>query len=215
MVAKILLSNSLSSIQDALLKELDNLKINKNSPDVLYLENDMKLGVEQIRKIKEFLYMKAYNSKGKIVILENGENLTNEAQNALLKNLEELSEDNLFLIGATSESKFLPTILSRCQIVRVKGEGERGKGETQIQDIEKLLNAEMEERFEYVEKLKDKEEFLFALVEYFHQNLALNPGGLNVNNFLKELLRSEQWAKQNVNIRGILEYLMLKMPNLS
>jgi len=36
----------------------------------------------------------------------------------------------------------------------------------------------------------------------------------DVLQFLKELLPAEQWAKQNVNIRAILEYLMLVMPKL-
>lgn len=209
MIAKIFLSNSRSSIQNEIEAFLTNRKMDKKSPDVLYFENDAKLGVEQIRKIKEFLSIKSYTPKGKIVVLENGENLNNQAQNALLKSVEELHEDNLFLIGATTEDKFLPTILSRCEIVRVKGQGSRVKGEPQIQEIDKLLNSTIGERFEYIEKLKDKEDFLRELIHHFHRRLPVDV------KFMHELLKAEQWEKQNVNIRAILEYLMLVMPKIS
>ena len=59
---------------------------------------------------------------------------------------------------------------------------------------------------QYIEKLKDREEFFQALVEYFHKKLPSN------SEFVKELLQAEQWQNQNVNIRAILEYLMLVMP---
>jgi len=43
-------------------------------------------------------------------------------------------------------------------------------------------------------------------------NLASHSKSGNVN-FIKELLQAEEWAKSNVNIRGILEYLILRMPS--
>lgn len=193
------------------MSKLDDLGISKNSPDIMYLGDEEKLGIEQMRKIKAFLSVKAYHSKGKTVILENGENLTIEAQNSLLKTLEELSDDNLFLIGATSDANFLPTIISRCEIIRIKSQGSRIRDEEQMKDIEKLLDCTIGEKFEYIEKLKDKEAFLNSLVAYFHQNLNLHPRG-GYSDFLNELLQAEQWAKQNVNIRGILEYLMISAP---
>lgn len=211
MVAKIFLSDSLPLIQNKINTVLTEIGKKKNSPDVLYFENEAKLGVEQVRKIKDFLSIKSYSLKGKIVVLENGENLTTEAQNALLKSIEELHGDNLFLIGATSEDKFLPTILSRCQVVRVKKQETRSKDESQNQDIEKLLSSTIGEKFEYVEKLKDKEGFLNDLVLYFYKNLNVHPRGGH-SNFLKELLQTEQWVKQNVNIRAALEYLMIILP---
>ena len=54
--------------------------------------------------------------------------------------------------------------------------------------------------------LKDKSEFLHVLVSCFHQKLP------SYSDFSKELLQAEEWANANVNIRGILEYLMQVMP---
>ncbi len=68
------------------------------------------------------------------------------------------------------------------------------------------MDSSLEERFEYIEKLKNKEEFLATLTTYFHQKILEYP------DFTAKVLQAEKWHKQNVNIRAILEYLMLVMP---
>ncbi len=184
--------------------------ININHPDVLYFKAGEKLGIGEARKIKEHFSLKPYSAKGRTVIIEDASVMTIEAQNALLKTLEEPPEEAILILGAPSDTNLLPTILSRCQIVILNppkaGEGSFANASTYQEDIEKLLNSSIEERFEYIEKLKDRKEFLQGLLNYFHQKL---PDHVE---FTKELLQAEQWAKQNVNLRGILEYLMLKMP---
>lgn len=179
-------------------------------PDLLYFDPDSKLGIAEARKIKEFFSLKPYSGKGRAVILEEASDLTTEAQNALLKTLEELPEHALFILGAVSDAKLLPTVLSRCQITRLQDTGYSEQKDYK-EDIEKLLNFTTPERFEYIEKLKDREGFLKSLVQYFHKNARLHPWGVN-GSFLKELLQAEEWQKQNVAIRAILEYLMLVMP---
>lgn len=197
MIARLLICSSSETLRC-------NLKgYRTNHPDILYFKAGEKLGIAEARKIKDHFFLKPYSAKGRTVILENAEVLTTEAQNALLKTIEELPEEATLILGANSSANFLPTILSRCQIEYLPGP----KTEVDISDVEKLLNSSIEERFAYVEKLKDKDEFLRTLVWYFHQDVPKN------TDFLKELLQAEKWAKQNVNMRGILEYLMLVMPS--
>ena len=182
-------------------------------PDVLYYPSDSKLGILEARKIKEHFSLRPYSAKGRAIVLEDASNLTIEGQNALLKTLEEPPANAILILGAPSDAKFLPTILSRCQIVRITSVIVNSAKQSTA-DIEKLLNSTIEERFEYIEKLKYKEEFLKSLVEYFHQNLAshIGKGNSDYPKFTKELLQAEEWTAQNVNIRAILEYLMLVMP---
>src|SRR3989344_3475599 len=180
--------------------------ININHPDVLYFKAGEKLGIAEARKIKDHFSLKPYSAKGRTVVIEDASVMTVEAQNALLKTLEEPHEEAILILGAPSDANLLPTILSRCEITRLQVTGYRLQGKNYTEDIEKLLQSNTEERFEYIENLKEKKEFLQALLNYFHQKLPANLG------FTKELLTAEQWAKQNVNLRGILEYLMLKMP---
>ena len=208
MIAKIIISANIEDkkkeIQLSLASHIGSGNVN-NHPDLLYFSSETKLGIAEARKIKEHFSLKPYSAKGRAVVLENGSDLTIEAQNALLKTLEELPENALFIIGANSDSHFLPTVLSRCQIERLQFTVD-SKQENHKEDITKLLEVSMEQRFEYIEKLKDREEFFYSLLNYFHQKLPAN------SEFVKELLQAEEWQKQNVNLRAILEYLMLVMP---
>lgn len=200
MIARLLISSSPNTLAFNL-KGLYPKGIITNHPDILYFKAGEKLGIAEARKIKEHFSLKPYSQKGRTVVIEDASVMTDEAQNALLKTLEELPEEALFIMGSTSDANFLPTISSRCQITYLTSDSE-----TQDENISKLLNLELEERFEYVEKIKNREQFLKDLVSYFHQNILKYP------KFSAQLLEAEKWAKQNVNIRAILEYLMLVMP---
>ena len=201
MIARLLISLSLEIIKSEVAKTLAPNPI--THPDVLYFSSESKLGISEARKIKEHFSLKPYSAKGRLVVLENASGLTPEAQNALLKTLEELPKEALLILGANSDSHFLPTVLSRCLVVKLQGTSDKAQGYEG--DLERLETASIAERFEFIEKLKDKENFLKSLIEYFHQKRKMA--------YLKEILQAEEWAKQNVNIRAILEYLMLVMPN--
>ena len=216
MIARLLISASLQQRIGEIKKIIAEAELKNPHPDLLYFSSEAKLGIEQARIIKEHFSLKPYSSLGRGVVLEDASSLTDEAQNALLKTLEELPEYGLFILATDSDLKLLPTVLSRCQIVRMQPSRLQAKS-SYPEEIEKLLKSTVEQRFEYIEKLNDREEFLHALVSYFHQQLQestharTNLAGLN--QFLKALLQAEEWQKQNVNIRAILEYLMLVMPS--
>lgn len=222
MIARLLISTSINQIKESI-GEAVNLPI--NHPDVLYFEAGKKLGIGEARKIKEHFSLKPYSAKGRLVIMEDTSVMTHEAQNALLKTLEEPPEGAILILGAPSEANLLPTILSRCQIVVLTEHSEYNNYNIYNDYIKKLINSGIEDRFEYIANLKEKEEFLHALTYFFRQQLinrevtkktiVQNVTMAEIKDFLKELLQAEEWAKQNVNIRGILEYLMLKMPKTS
>ena len=203
MIARLLISTSEKIREEEIEKILTQFQIPHTHPDLLYFQKGDKLGIPEARKIKDHFSLKPYSAKGRVVVLEDASTLTTEAQNALLKTLEELPKQALVILCAASDAHFLPTVLSRCEIVRLQGTGDRLQG---TEEIEKLLKSNIADRFEYIEKLKEREEFLHSLVSYFHQKLPAN------KDFTAELLQAEQWAAQNVNIRAILEYLMLVMP---
>ena len=209
MIARLLISPFPQAREEQIKRILSDYHLTPTHPDLLYFPNQAKLGIAEARKIKSHFSLKPYSAKGRGVVLEEASSLTPEAQNALLKTLEELPEHGLFILGADSDSKLLPTVVSRCQIERLQDTAgpHRGGGQKNYsEDIQKLLDSSIKERFEYVEKLKDREEFLHSLVAYFHNKLPAHA------QFTKDLLQAEEWAKSNVNIRGILEYLMLVMP---
>lgn len=90
----------------------------ENHPDVKRiraLQDKNAISVRQIRdELVKDISIRPYASPYKIYIIEEAERLTIEAQNAMLKTLEEPPAYGLILMLAESAASFLPTILSRC-----------------------------------------------------------------------------------------------------
>lgn len=191
-------------------KILGEKKITRNHPNLLWITDEEKLGVEQAKKIREHLTLKPYQDLGQIIVLESAHNLTTEAQNSLLKILEEPPEESLIILGINQQDRLLPTVLSRCQIHSIDGKVEVDFDKFQ-KDIEELEGENVENRFKYIEKLEDKESFLNFLTHHFREKLIKNPSKENLE-FSNTLIEANKWADRNVNIRAILEYLMLLMP---
>lgn len=92
---------------------------NEESADAFFLRGEESLKIEEIRELRKNLYLKNHYLKFKIAFLENAERLTEEAANALLKILEEPPGRTVFLLTTSSLKKILPTIVSRCHIVKM------------------------------------------------------------------------------------------------
>ncbi|MEA4846443.1 MAG: DNA polymerase III subunit delta' [Clostridiaceae bacterium] len=76
--------------------------------------------IKQVRQIISDSAKKPFESGYKIIIIENAEKMTIDAQDAFLKTLEEPPENTVFLLLAENHNLLLPTIVSRCQIYRFK-----------------------------------------------------------------------------------------------
>ncbi len=87
----------------------------KNNPDFFLINNDGKsIKIDIIRKLQEKIIEKPIVSEKKIYIINNADTMTVEAQNCLLKTLEEPPEYVVIILIITNESNILPTIKSRC-----------------------------------------------------------------------------------------------------
>lgn len=93
-----------------------------NHPDIVYVRPTKKtLGVDDIREqILEDVKFKQYQYRYKIYIVEQADTMTVQAQNALLKTLEEPPGYAIFLLLANNTSAFLPTILSRVVTLQIR-----------------------------------------------------------------------------------------------
>ncbi len=78
------------------------------------------LKVEQVRELQHTLALSPYQSRYRIALLLRFEEATTSAQNALLKTLEEAPEKVILLLTADSAENLLPTIVSRCEILRLR-----------------------------------------------------------------------------------------------
>ncbi len=94
-----------------------------NQPDIIFITHEKPgtISVDDIRsQINGDIAIKPYSSPRKIYIMNEGEKMTIQAQNALLKTLEEPPEYAVILILTTNVDSLLPTILSRCVVLNMK-----------------------------------------------------------------------------------------------
>ena len=111
-----------------------NLINNNSHPDVYVLDKD-KLGVNDISRRKEsknwdeekgfrdvisFLNLTPSIAKNKVALIHNADLMTNEAQNALLKSLEEPASFSYIIMTTNRPRSLNQTIYSRCQLINIK-----------------------------------------------------------------------------------------------
>lgn len=97
--------------------------ISGNHPDVIWVSHEKpnSIGVDDIRtQINDTIQLRPYSSAYKIYLVDEAEKMTVQAQNALLKTIEEPPSYAIILLLTTNESAFLATILSRCIQLKLK-----------------------------------------------------------------------------------------------
>lgn len=75
--------------------------------------------VDEIRKVSRFLSLTSHDGSYRVVIVDPADDMNINAANALLKNLEEPPARTLFILIVHAPGSLLPTIRSRCQMVRL------------------------------------------------------------------------------------------------
>jgi DNA polymerase III gamma/tau subunit len=81
--------------------------------------------IDLLREMEEWERLTPVVNRGKVVIIDGAESLTEESQNALLKILEEPSQDVKFLITANGQDNLLPTVSARCFVVKMSPLGDK------------------------------------------------------------------------------------------
>ena len=98
-----------------------------NQPDIIYVTHEKPnvISVDDIRhQLNNDIVIKPYSSKYKIYIVDEAEKMNIQAQNALLKTIEEPPAYGVILLLTTNADAFLPTILSRCITLNLKSVNE-------------------------------------------------------------------------------------------
>lgn len=94
-----------------------------NQPDIIRVthEKPNTISVDDIRaQVNNDVAIKPYSSPFKVYIVNDAEKMTVQAQNAILKTLEEPPEYAVILLLTTNLNSLLPTILSRCVVLNMK-----------------------------------------------------------------------------------------------
>lgn len=154
-------------------KIFKKLKIDKF--DITLFEYEKAVGIGDVREVQKKIYLKPFKSDFKAVLIDATAGITIEAQNALLKTLEEAPNDTIIILQVLNSDELLPTILSRCKIIEIKSE-------RKINDVSehfKVITADgVGGKLKISQDLsKDKNEaldFLENLIIYSRKDLATN-----------------------------------------
>ena len=99
-----------------------------NHPDIRWYgldEDASSIKIESIRDLQNWLNLRPYEGRTKVFILNDADKLTTEAQNALLKSLEEPPVNSVLILLTQKKSDLLPTVTSRVVEIKVSSFSEK------------------------------------------------------------------------------------------
>jgi DNA polymerase-3 subunit delta' len=102
--------------------KINGKKLESHPFFILIQKTKKEIGIDSVRSVVKKLNLKT-TGKGEIkrvVLIEDAETMSHEAQNSLLKVLEEVNIDTVFILTAPHEKNLLPTISSRTQKILVR-----------------------------------------------------------------------------------------------
>ena len=177
---------------------------NHNHPDFYEIEpENNSIKIEQIRQMQEKILEKPITSTKKVYLIIDSDAMTKEAQNCLLKTLEEPPEYATIILTTANESKLLNTIKSRCikvsfePIEETKIE-EYLKEQMQIELAEKLI-SKSEGSISKAIKLQEEKEIYEEVDELIEK--------IGKQDKITALKQAKILYEQKKKIQEILEYI--------
>lgn len=185
--------------------------------DISTFEQEGSIGINDVRTLQKTISLKPINSPKKIVLIKNSENITIEAQNALLKTLEEPPENTIIILAASNKEAILPTILSRCKIIEYYNQPisieDRQKT---LQEYKKIIKSGIGEKLVSAQELaKNKENALLwieRLINGLRDELMQDVNNATYHNLIKKLQKTHfVLSTTNTNPRLTLENMLLSL----
>ncbi len=146
-----------------------------NNPDFQEIEPDGNaIKIEQIREMQKKVIEQPIIASRKVYLIDDADTMTREAQNCLLKTLEEPPEFvNIILLGS-NESNFLSTIKSRCTIIKFEDIPNQEiknylKEKYNLPDVPESILEASSGSIGKAEILKDKQELYLAIAQVINQ----------------------------------------------
>jgi hypothetical protein len=154
--------------QTELLAKSHDINLNKVSPDIFLVSPaKQSISIEEIRNLKKHVFQKPVHLPSKIIIFKEAHKLTPEAQNALLKILEEPPANVIIILEAQNKENLLPTVRSRLVIIDTKREYETSQADFYlVQTLPKLLDA--------LPEIKNPESWLDNQILLVHSQIIKN-----------------------------------------
>jgi DNA polymerase III delta prime subunit len=198
------------------------------------------ISIDQIREINEFALNKPIEKEFKVVLINGAENLSIEAQNSMLKILEEPPSYLKFVLEASRSKSLLKTILSRCIVfelgTEISVDIDSSEHSSNVDEFIKLIIKDYGGRMDWT--IENKETFLDKLnswevllrdallfrnnasslfknvykIDDIEKTAGLFLSDKDVEDVLRRILRAKSAAKSNVNKSLIIEDLLVHLP---
>lgn len=183
------------------------------------------IGIDEIRLAISWLSKTQINFQSKVLQINSADLMTNEAQNSLLKMLEEPGDNNQILLVSQFPDQLLPTILSRCRLVNLNDASQLkiNPSESEIKQVNCLLAQTPAEAISTIEAaglVKDRlliKKLLFAFIYCCQKNVlaAADVVKLNQSDRLTIVRLASQslgMLETNTNSRLVIETFLLDLP---
>ena len=141
-------------------------------------ERVIEFSLKKIDDARELQKLTSLNFGSAAFIIKDIEDATTEAASAFLKNLEEPQGGIAFMLLATSSHKLLPTIVSRCQIIRVSTKPSTATPKA----VSSFLNSSQTDKLTFIDGLRKKEEavaFVKEIIIFLHDKLIKEDNNLS------------------------------------
>ena len=194
----------------------------ENSPDIHILNPEEKnsIGIEEVKVFQKEMMYKPFEEKFQAGVIFQAEKLTHQAQNALLKTLEETSDYSIYFLCVDNEKNLLPTIISRGQIIYSQQDIDEQE-EIGDSSLENIFDLDLVNQFQIIEEYsQDKNlslEFINTIEKIFHKRLELEIKNGNIESskknkdFLKIIQESRDKISANCNRRLTLEAMIIQL----
>lgn len=180
------------------------------------------IGIDEIRRIKHILSLKPYGGTNRLIIIYEIDKATLEAQNALLKILEEPPFTTFLILTTINHHLLLPTITSRCQVIRL---GIKMVKDGDLSAIEALLlkfyQSSPGEKIMLSQNLinskVEAEQLLNKLTELLHRLLVHPANKINLTRqeiatLLTRTAAAKNYIERNVNYKATVDVFLLGFP---
>ena len=202
-----------------------------NHPDVLYITGAKAsgIGVDEVREqiVKE-MATAPFRYAYKIFIVDKAETLTHQAQSALLKTIEEPASYGVFLLLVTKIEQLLPTVLSRCVVVRHKTDGVKAEEDAVIAALVGEVMAangdmpvyEILGLYKKFEAFKENKESVQLILDMLYNGFGqrIREAGLRgitpdkrLFNAVKAITFTKEVLSQNGNFQLAMELMLVKI----
>jgi DNA polymerase III delta' subunit len=175
-------------------------------PDLAELNPDSRwIKVDDIREILADIGLRPFEARRKCIIIEPAEHLNTESANALLKTLEEPPDNTLIVLISHRPKLLLPTIVSRCQLVRFSEHDDAVGPQDSIEpDDQKIgpyeLHGSHSLNDEIIELLRGKDPALLAKKYFDSEGWDILPDVLvSVESIIRDIIALRQGCDKLIN----------------